>query len=76
MAVISSTSDLKMIFGLSGSTKTHTLSLREPNTSLTRSQVNAAAAQIVGSNVIKVDTAYASELKDAYIQTTTKQSLE
>ena len=68
-------STLKMIFTLSGSTKTTTLSLAEPAVSLTASAVNVAAAEIVGKNALKVDGHYPAALDDAYIITTTRTEL-
>ncbi len=68
-------STLKMIFTLSGSTGNTTLSIAEPASSLTRNAVNAAAAQIIGNNVLKVDGKYAATLEDAYIQTVTRTEL-
>lgn len=69
-------STLKMVFTLNGSSKTHTLSLKEPATSITRSAVTTAAADIIGKSAIKVDTYYLDALDDAYIQTVTRTELE
>ena len=68
-------STLKMVFTLSGSTKTTTLNLAEPAVSLTHSAVNTAAAEIIGKNALKIDGKYPGSLKDAYIQTVTRTEL-
>ena len=68
-------STLKMTFSLSGSTKTTTLNIVEPATSLTRSAVTTAASEIIGKNALKVDGKYPGSLKDAYIQTVTRTEL-
>ena len=68
-------STLKMTFSLSGSTKTTTISLAEPATSLSLAAVNTAAAEIIGKNALVVDGHFPEALEEAYITTVTRSEL-
>ena len=67
-------STLKMVFSLPN-TKSVTLSLSEPKTGLTQSQVSAVASDILTRSVLVVGGANPTALKEAYITTTERVEL-
>lgn len=65
---------LKLVFDLDGS-KTHTISLPEPKTGLTKSETIAVADYIINQEAITSAGLPVQGLKDAYIAVNGRQEL-
>lgn len=66
---------LKMVFDLDGS-KTHTISLPDPKSGLTKSEAIAVANYITTTEAITSGGIPVADLKDAYIAVNGRQELE
>lgn len=66
---------LKLVFDLDGS-KSHTLSLKDPKTGLTKSEAIAVSDYIITQEAITVSGIPVAALKDAYIAITGREELE
>ena len=72
---MATTKDLKMVFTLANGSTT-TLSLRNPKSTLTQSQVDTVAANMVTKQAIIVGGSLIDELKEAYTYETERIELE